>query len=322
MTGTRESGNVALKKPRFWNMQRKSSCHLGVLLTSEIAEQWASRHPRFSRPYHVALWPLWWWSIFVTLGRNENPISKCLLLDYARNFGNAAREGLKRTTHWAAIYFTNLTSWYPVPERAMSLLVGHACFTTIASCTNDTTVHAHVWCCSTSALCQTRDNNRHLKQQTSPAWRRQPETWHFFPDYTAHVPNVVTWRCPEVHSRPQRPRSFWSAPRITTSGLVQHRKSAIHGLPVTLRMFSVKSDKSDWFWSQSIVFSKPFKNGMSLDRARGRDSWCWPKGARPLGTRMPWSRERENVGFPVATKTWVLRSLYGLLLCYFRAEPR
>ena len=90
----------------------------------------------------------------------------------------------------------------------------------------------------------------------------------------------------EDHSRPQRPRSFWSAPRIATSGLVQHRKSAIHGLPVTLRMFRVKSDISDWFWSQSTVFSKPFKNGMSLDRARGRDSWCWPKGARPLGTRM------------------------------------
>ena len=47
------------------------------------------------------------------------------------------------------------------------------------------------------------------------------------------------------HSRPQRPRSFWSAPRIATSGQVQHRKSAIHRLPVTLRMFRVKFDKSD-----------------------------------------------------------------------------
>ena len=47
------------------------------------------------------------------------------------------------------------------------------------------------------------------------------------------------------HSRPQRPRSFWSAPRIATSGQVQPRKSAIHGLPVTLRMFRVKFDKSD-----------------------------------------------------------------------------
>ena len=58
--------------------------------------------------------------------------------------------------------------------------------------------------------------------------------------------------------------------------LVQHRKSEIHGLPVTLRMLRVKSDKSDWFWSQSIVFtqshSKPFKTGISLDLARGRDS--------------------------------------------------
>ena len=86
-----------------------------------------------------------------------------------------------------------------------------------------------------------------------------------------------------THSRPQRPRSFWSAPRIATSGHVQHRKSVIHGLPVTLRMLRAKSDKSDWLWSQSIVLTKPFKTGMSLDRARGHDSWCWPKGARPLG---------------------------------------
>ena len=70
-----------------------------------------------------------------------------------------------------------------------------------------------------------------------------------------------------VHGRPQRPRSFWSAPRITTSGQVQHRKSAIHGLPITLRTLRVKSDKFDWFWSQSIVFTKPFKTGMSLDLA-------------------------------------------------------
>ena len=70
------------------------------------------------------------------------------------------------------------------------------------------------------------------------------------------------------------------------SGQVQHRKSAIHGLPVILGMFRVSSVKSDWFWSQSIVFTRPFKNGMSLDLARGRDSWCWLKGARPLGTEM------------------------------------
>ena len=70
------------------------------------------------------------------------------------------------------------------------------------------------------------------------------------------------------HSRPQRPRSFWSAPRIATSGQVEHRKSAIHGLPVTLRMPRVKFDKSDWFLSRSIVFTKLFKTGMSLDQGQ------------------------------------------------------
>ena len=43
----------------------------------------------------------------------------------------------------------------------------------------------------------------------------------------------------KIHSRPQRPRSFWSAPGIETSGRLQNRKSAIHGL-------IVKYDKSDW----------------------------------------------------------------------------
>ena len=63
------------------------------------------------------------------------------------------------------------------------------------------------------------------------------------------------------HSRSQRPRNFPSAPRIATSGQAQYRKSAIHGLPATLRMLRVKSDKSDWFWSQFVVFTKPFKPG-------------------------------------------------------------
>ena len=49
-------------------------------------------------------------------------------------------------------------------------------------------------------------------------------------------------------------------------------------LLVTLRMPIVKSDKSDWFWSQSIVFTKPFKTGMSLDLARGSDFQRMTKG--------------------------------------------
>ena len=42
-----------------------------------------------------------------------------------------------------------------------------------------------------------------------------------------------------IHSHPQRLLSFWSAPGIATSGLVQHQKSVIHRL-------SIKSDESDW----------------------------------------------------------------------------
>ena len=95
-------------------------------------------------------------------------------------------------------------------------------------------------------------------------------------------------------SRSQRPRSFWLATGIATSGQVQLRKSAIHGLPVTLRMLRVKSDKSDWFWSRSIVFTKPFKTRMSLDLARGPDfSSACQKG--PLGTRLSyWQRQMRR----------------------------
>ena len=50
---------------------------------------------------------------------HEDPL--CTVLDYARNFGNAAKERLKRMTHWAAIYFTIPKSSYPVPEHAMFL---------------------------------------------------------------------------------------------------------------------------------------------------------------------------------------------------------
>ena len=86
-------------------------------------------------------------------------------------------------------------------------------------------------------------------------------------------------------SRSQRPRSFWLATGIATSGQVQLRQSAIHGLPVTLRMLRVKSDKSDWFWAQSIVFTQ------SHSKPECRWTWpgvpissAWHKG--PLGTRL------------------------------------
>ena len=97
-----------------------------------------------------------------------------------------------------------------------------------------------------------------------------------YPREMKHIPRNSNlppfWRClflwkwcnpfPRARARLKHAHSF---DRCGTSGHVQHRKSAIHGLPVTLRMLRVKPDKSDWFWSQSIVFIKPFKNGMSLD---------------------------------------------------------
>ena len=61
------------------------------------------------------------------------------------------------------------------------------------------------------------------------------------------------------HSRPHSPRSFWPAAGIESSGLVQHRKSAIHGLPV-------KSGKSDWLRIRNKIGSG--QSSRSLPQAR------------------------------------------------------
>ena len=45
----------------------------------------------------------------------------CTVLDYARDFGNTMHESLKRTSQWAAYYFTHRNSYYPVPENHISL---------------------------------------------------------------------------------------------------------------------------------------------------------------------------------------------------------
>lgn len=41
------------------------------------------------------------------------------VIDYARGFGNTVKEGLRRTTQWAAHYFTNKKSYYPVPSNSI-----------------------------------------------------------------------------------------------------------------------------------------------------------------------------------------------------------
>ena len=88
------------------------------------------------------------------------------------------------------------------------------------------------------------------------------------------------------HSRPQRPRSFWSAPRIATSGPVQ-RHSIFEWLwkHNRLRPEPIRFVRLDSEHAQSD--GKSVNRGLPvLDQAKGRDSWCWPKGVRPLGTRM------------------------------------
>ena len=110
------------------------------------------------------------------------------------------------------------------------------------------------------------------------------------------------------HSCPQRSRFFYlastksrslrirlrsQATRIATSRKVQHRKSAIHGLPVTLRMLRVSlTNLIGWeYESNSLRILR------KSDPARGRDSWCWPKGEWPLETRMFYDRQL-GVGHP------------------------
>ena len=149
-----------------------------------------------------------------------------------------------------------------------------------------------------------------------------PHLWIL--DHLSKAQNLAhaqkTWFCSfKTQSRSQKPRSFWLATGIATSGQVQLRKSAIHGLPVTLRMPRVKSDKSEWFWSPSILFTQPFKTGMSLGLARGHDiSSTWQKG--PLGTRlfktvkiMLMTHEKLKVGF----RKWISGQLFQFHYSFF-----
>ena len=79
-----------------------------------------------------------------------------------------------------------------------------------------------------------------------------------------------------VHSRPQSSRSFWPVAGIESFGLVQHRKSAIHGL-------IVKSSKSDWLRIRNEYSAHAQKIGS------GQSSRSLPQARRIVGS------EDENV---------------------------
>ena len=101
--------------------------------------------------------------------------------------------------------------------------------------------------------------------------------------YSRFVQNVKTAK---AHSHPHRPRSFWAAPRIATSGQIQRhsgfewlcKHNRLRPEPIRFIRLDSKHAQSD---GKSVNHRLPL-----LDLARGRDSWCWPKGARPLETRM------------------------------------
>ena len=87
------------------------------------------------------------------------------VLDYPRKFGNVAKEGLMRTTHWTVYYFTNPNSWYPVPERARILPAVPAVqpLPTVPMApqedTKDEGMGVNICCSSASAFCQTGNND-------------------------------------------------------------------------------------------------------------------------------------------------------------------
>ena len=99
----------------------------------------------------------------------------------------------------------------------------------------------------------------------------------------------------QSHSRPQSLRSFWPVVGIESSGLVQHRKSVIHGLPV-------KSSKSDWLTmrneysahAQDIGSGQSFRSQPQARRIVGSGDENGPEHSRPQSLRFFWSRGRRN----------------------------
>ena len=113
-------------------------------------------------------------------------------------------------------------------------------------------------------------------------------TYQDYPHITRYACSVSLSFCTlyaKPHSRPPRPRSLWSAPRIATLGQVQLdsgsdwlcKRNRMRPEPIRFVRLDSKHAQSD---GKSVNRGLPV-----LEPARGRDLWCWPKGARPLGTR-------------------------------------
>ena len=78
-----------------------------------------------------------------------------MVLNFARNVGNAPKEGLKMITQWVVYYFTNPKSWYPAPKVPWSCRLHW--YSNVITCTDSTTEHTEderlgkqIWCSSAS----------------------------------------------------------------------------------------------------------------------------------------------------------------------------
>ena len=96
---------------------------------------------------------------------------------------------------------------------------------------------------------------------------------------------------------------FWSAPRIATFRKdVQHQKSVMHWLSLSLSTCSESCDKSDWLRKGNDYPGRAQKTGPS----RGHDSWCSPKVPWPLGTRMQKRMLRPLLtDFPLSAQQYI-----------------
>ena len=153
-------------------------------------------------------------------------------------------------------------------------------------------------------------------------------------------------------SRSQRPRSFWSVSGIATSGQVQrhsvfewiYKHNRLRPQPIRFVRLDTEHAQRD---GKSVNRGLPLLD-LARGEARGRDSWCWPKKARPLGTRM--GRDKEGTVLILVPRAydpsglrqesralgatisgmrhgWRLRETgwaeFGYFLCYFKmVAPR
>ena len=89
------------------------------------------------------------------------------VLHYARKFGNAAKEGLKRPSHWAAYYFKS--KFLVSCTRTWHYPVGHTSNLTVTSRTDGTTEHTEDEGLDINICCS---SNKSFNSPVVPLFRR------------------------------------------------------------------------------------------------------------------------------------------------------